>query len=142
MYRLEQDSCALLFGGARLEPVALEENMVGFCSRCDEELHSISYYQFKEEWLVAARCVDCSSLILMRYDKSWTWLEDSDLEEVSKSAGISSLPREQLEAVFSAAELKAMEAREKGEPYLRQNLYRARAKYEKFEKLFGARIDL
>ena len=71
-----------------------------------------------------------------------TRLGDLELESTPEFKSISSLPREQLEAVFTPAELRTLEACEKDQPYTRQNLYRARAKYEKFEKLFGVKIKL
>ena len=142
MYRLEIESCRLHSDGTLHQPVSSEENMVGFCTSCDGELWSVAYYETSDLWLVAARCRGCQSFVLIRYDKSWRWLGDFELEAGPKLAGISSIPKEKLEAVFSASELRAMEAFERGEPYTRQNLYRARAKYAKFEKLFGTRIDL
>jgi len=35
-----------------------------------------------------------------------------------------------------------MIACQEGSPYTRQNIYRARTKYEKFENLFGIKIDI
>ena len=55
---------------------------------------------------------------------------------------VSSIAKEKLEAVFTQAEIRDMLACEQSAPYTRQNLYRARAKYEKFEKLFGIKIDI
>jgi hypothetical protein len=151
MYRLNQEKKLLFFEGRKLEPRSVEENVAGFCSDCDGELWSIAYYQVSEGWLVASRCEGCDRMVLSRYDPSWSWEEDLDLEaaeqersakEDSKTSSISDLPKEQLEAVFTPAELRDMERCEKGEAYTRQNLYRARAKYGKFERLFGVRIDI
>lgn len=55
---------------------------------------------------------------------------------------ISSISREMLEAVFTQAEIRDMLACEKGGHYTRQNIYRARAKFERFERLFGIRIRI
>jgi hypothetical protein len=151
MYRLDQEKKRLFFEGQKLEPSSVEENVVGFCSFCDCELSSLAYYQVPEGWMVASRCDGCERMFLSRYDSSWSWMGDFDLEaaeaarsarEGSKTSSISNLPREQLEAVFTPAELRDMERCEMGEAYTRQNLYRARAKYEKFERLFGVRIDI
>ncbi len=151
MYRLDQEKKRLFFEGQKLEPRSVEGNFVGFCTFCDGELWSIAYYQVSKGWLVASRCDGCERRILSRYDPSWSWEEDSDLEaaepellakEDPKTSRLSDLPREQLEAVFTPAELRDMERCERGEGYTRQNLYRARAKYEKFERLFGVRIDI
>ncbi|MCK7515654.1 MAG: hypothetical protein MZV70_74550 [Desulfobacterales bacterium] len=81
-------------------------------------------------------------LVLMRYDRQWNWLGDMDLEISKEKVSISSIAKEKLEAVFTQAEIRDMLACQQGLPYTRQNLYRARAKYEKFEKLFGIKIDI
>lgn len=141
MNRLEQGSFALFFEGERLQPVSLEKNVVGFCSKCDDDLTSIAYHRSDKGWLVSAQCNN-QHLVLLQYTNDWDWLGDQDLESAPEYKSISSLPREQLEAIFTKAEIRTMEACEKGQPYTRQNLYRARAKYEKFEKLFGVKINL
>ena len=129
----------------------MEENFVGFCSDCDGELFSLAYFQVGESWMVASRCDGCGRLILAKYGLVWSWEGDFDLELAEahqsakaeiKTTSISGVSRELLEAVFTSAELRDMERCERGEPYTRQNLYRARAKYEKFERLFGVRIDI
>ena len=56
MNRLEQGSFALFFDGKRLQPVSLEKNVVGFCSKCDDDLMSIAYHRSDEGWLVSAQC--------------------------------------------------------------------------------------
>lgn len=148
---MDQENKRLFFGGRKLEPHSVEGNVTGFCSDCDVELSSLAYFRVSEGWLVASRCGGCERMILSRYDPSWSWKGDFDLEaaesvgsanEGSKTSGISDLPKEQLEAVFTPAELRDMERCVRGEAYTRQNLYRARAKYEKFERLFGVRIDI
>jgi hypothetical protein len=141
MNRLEQGSFALFFDGERLLPVSLEKNIVGFCSKCDDDLTSIAYHRSDKGWLVSAQCHN-QHLVLLQYSSDWDWLVDQELESAPEFKSISSLPREQLEAIFTTAEIRTMEACEKGQTYTRQNLYRARAKYEKFEKLFGVKIKL
>ncbi len=140
---LEREGYALHLEDVRLEPFSLENNIVGFCSLCKSELKSIAYYRQDSEWLVCARCQG-EHLVLIQYDLDWNWLSDQDLQisAETKSISISTISRDKLEAVFTPAEIRDMEAFERGEPYTRQNLYRARAKYEKFEKLFGVRINL
>ncbi|MEI8003787.1 MAG: hypothetical protein WCG94_05575, partial [Methanothrix sp.] len=81
-------------------------------------------------------------LILMRYDRQWNWQEDLDLEIITEKVIVSSIAKEKLEAVFTQAEIRDMLACERSAPYIRQNLYRARAKYDKFEKLFGIKIEI
>jgi hypothetical protein len=142
MNRLEEGSFALLFEGRRLEPVSLEKNAVGFCSRCESDLESLAYHRTESGWLVSARCEKRKHLLLMRYDLNWKWQDDQELQISARELSLSSLSREQLEAVFTPAEIRDMMACEQGRPYTRQNLYRARAKYERFEKLFGIKIDI
>jgi hypothetical protein len=141
MNQLEEKSFALLFEGKRLDPVSIERNMVGFCSKCDSDLESLAYHCTESGWLVSARCKK-EHLALIRYDKRWNWLGDLELQIIQEKAGISELSREKLEAVFTQAEIRDMLACQQGLPYVRQNVYRARTKYEKFEKLFGIKIDI
>ncbi len=141
MNRLEEGCYALLINGKRLEPASLEKNAVGICERCESDLESMAYHRTESGWLVSARCKE-EHLVLMRYDMDWNWLGDQDLQMTAKEGSISSLSKEQLEAVFTSAEIRDMLACERGQPYTRQNIYRARAKYEKFEKLFGIKINI
>jgi hypothetical protein len=81
-------------------------------------------------------------MVLMRYDRHWRWQGDDELQERQDRVAASSLAKEMLEAVFTAAEIRDLLACERGEPYVRQNIYRARAKYDRFEKLFGIKLDI
>jgi hypothetical protein len=141
MNQLDEKSHNLIFEGRRLEPVSLESNLVGFCSKCEMDLESLAYHCTESNWLVSARCQK-EHLILMRYDRQWNWQVDSDLEICTEKVSVSSIAKEKLDAVFTQAEIRDMLACQQGLPYTRQNLYRARAKYEKFEKLFGIKIDI
>jgi hypothetical protein len=141
MNRIEENSLVLNFRDRRLEPASMEKNMVGFCSRCEAELYSLAYHSTDDRWLVSARCSN-SHLFLLQYDRQWKWLADGDLEMAREVASISSIAKEKLEAVFTAAEIRDMAACQQGQPYTRQNLYRARAKYERFERLFGIKLDV
>lgn len=141
MSRIEQGSLALFCDGERREPLSAEENLVGFCAKCESELLSLAYHKSDAGWMVSARCKN-DHLVLMRYDLNWNWLEDQELEICAEATFISSIPREKLEAVFTRAEIRDLEACENGQPFTRQNLYRARAKYDRFEKLFGIRIKI
>ena len=136
-----REAVNLIFEGRRLEPVSLERNMVGFCSKCDMDLESLAYHRTESNWLVSARCQK-EHLILMRYDLQWNWQGDCDLEICTEKVSVSSIDKEKLDAVFTQAEIRDMLACERSAPYIRQNLYRARAKYERFEKLFGIKIDI
>ena len=141
MNQIEENSLVLIFKGQRLEPVSREKNMVGFCSCCEADLYSIAYYNTDDCWLVSAGCNN-GHLFLLQYDRQWRWLQDEDLEMKKEVVRICDIAREKLEAVFTAAEIRDLAACLEGQPYTRQNLYRARAKYEKFERLFGIKIDL
>lgn len=141
MNQLEEKSLTLIFEGKRLEPISLESNMVGFCSKCDEDLESLAYHCTESNWLVSARCKN-EHLVLMHYDRQWNWQRDLDLEMGTEKVSVSSIAKEKLVAVFTQAEIRDMLACQQGLSYTRQNLYRARAKYEKFEKLFGIKIDV
>ncbi len=141
MNRIEEKSRILYIGERKLEPVSFDRNMVGFCSRCDSELFSLAYHSTDSCWLVCAICSN-GHIVLMRYDRGWRWLEDCGLEIFREDCDISSISKEKLEAVFTKAEIRDMMACQSGQPYTKQNLYRARAKYEKFERLFGVKIKI
>jgi hypothetical protein len=141
MNRLERSCRNLIFEGNALEPISLEHNMVGFCSRCDQDMESLAYHRTESKWLVSANCRN-DHLVLMCYDRQWNWQGDSDLEIYAEKESVSAIAGEKLQAVFTQAEIRDMIACQQGLPYTRQNLYRARAKYGKFEKLFGIKIDV
>jgi hypothetical protein len=141
MNRLEQKSHALAFEGKRLEPVSLEKNAVGLCSRCESDLTSLAYHRNGADWLVCAQCKN-DHMILMCYDQKWNWRGDRELQISPDEVRVSSIAKEKLESVFTQAEIRDMLSCESGMPYVRQNLYRARAKYDKFEKLFGLKLNL
>jgi hypothetical protein len=141
MNQLEEKSRTLIFEGKRLDPISIDGNVVGFCSKCDMDLESLAYHSTPSGWLVSARC-EKQHLVLMRYDRQWNWLGDLDLGICTERVSVSSISKEKLEAVFTQAEIRDMLACEQSAPYTRQNLYRARAKYERFEKLFGIKINI
>jgi hypothetical protein len=121
MNQLDELSRNLIFEGRRLEPVSLERNIVGFCSKCDMDLESLAYHSTESNWLVSARCKN-EHLILMRYDRQWNWQGDYDLEICTEKVIVSSIAKEKLEAVFTQAEIRDMLACQQGLPYTRQNL--------------------
>jgi len=141
MIGLEQGSLALHIDGSRLEPTFLEKRPVGFCHLCQSELHSLAYHRTESGWLICARC-ESDHLVLMRYDHDWNWQGDQELQLISREGSVSSLSRDKLEQVFTPAEIRDMLAYEKGLPFVRQNLYRARSKFQDFERLFGIRPEL
>jgi hypothetical protein len=141
MNRLDLQDLSLFLDGKKLKSVYGDKRAVGFCVKCGQELESLGYFKPGSGWLLAAQCRHGHS-VLISYDDDWRWLEDADLEIGADQKSILEMSREQLEVVFSPGEIKAMEAVERGEVVSRQNLYRARAKYDKFERLFGIRIRI
>ena len=141
MNRLDLQDLSLFLDGKKLKAVYGDKRAVGFCVKCGQELESLGYFKPGSGWLLAAQCSH-GHPVLISYDDDWRWLEDVDLEIGAGQKSISEMSREQLDVVFSPGEIKAMEAAERGEEVSRQNLYRARAKYDKFERLFGIRIRL
>ena len=107
MNQLDETSHNLIFEGKRLEPVSLECNMVGFCSKCDLDLESLAYHSTESNWLVCAHCKN-EHLILMRYDRQWNWQGDYDLETFTEKVSVSSIAKEKLETVFTQAEIRDM----------------------------------
>jgi len=142
MYSLEKESNVLQKGEQRIEPLSTAEYVVGFCARCQGRMTSLAYFFSDSCWLVAASCPGCKTLLLMQYDQEWNWRQDLPLTISRKPTRVSELPKEQLEAVFTQAEVRDMLACEEGRPYVRQNLYRARAKFELFEQKFHFQIKL
>lgn len=140
----------LVLDDTKLSPVSRAQNRVGICTACDGDLLSLGYYRHAGRWMVAARCSVCARALLMVYGDDWSWIEDLPLvvDEVEGHATarvslrVSEVPQERLEVVFTPAEIRDMIAFQEGRPYVRQNLYRARAKLERFERLFGVRIEL
>ena len=90
MNQLEEKSFALLFEGKRLDPVSLDRNMVGFCSKCDSDLESLAYYSTESGWLVSTRCKK-EHLALLRYDKEWNWLGDLELQITREKISVSDI---------------------------------------------------
>lgn len=140
----------LVLDDTKVSPVSREQNIVGICTYCDGDLLSLGYYKHASRWMVAARCSACSRALLMVYGEDWSWIEDMPLvvdeakghKPARTSLRVSEVPQERLEVVFTPAEIRDMIAFQEGGPYVRQNLYRARAKLERFERLFGVRIEL
>jgi hypothetical protein len=141
MNRLEVKSLVLLFENKKLEPASPDSNTVGFCTKCNSELRSLAYHKHELNWLVSATCKN-EHPVLILYDAKWNWLCDQELEVFEDMSNVSAIPREKLETIFTPAEIRDMLALECGKSYTRQNIYRSRAKVEKFEKLFDIRIRI
>ncbi|MBZ3935901.1 hypothetical protein [Methanimicrococcus blatticola] len=58
------------------------------------------------------------------------------VEELNK------IPREQLLTIFSKTEIDALIKRAGNEKYIRQYYHRAKKKYQKFEEIFGIKINI
>ena len=142
----------------------VENNEVGICSSCEANLLSISYHTFNEELVIVSKCGNCGLVYANIYDNNWAWLDevvishfsddicnnnakcaierrsDDNINEKLKS--LNNIPMKQLVTIFSPAEITAIFARAKGDECVRQYLYNARKKYDKFEDVFGIAIDV
>ncbi|WP_321417813.1 hypothetical protein [uncultured Methanomethylovorans sp.] len=149
----------------------LIENPIGTCSFCDAQIISKSYHYLGDAIAVVAYCEKCGASFVNLYDQEWNWLseqpishffsyQESDIRDrdvkidemaprVEKSmvedqyfTDISKVPMNKLTTIFSPSELEAMIAKSLGEKYVRQYLYRARKKYQKFQDVFGITLDI
>ena len=149
----------------------LIENPIGTCSFCDAQIISKSYHYLGDTIAVVAYCEKCGASFVNLYDREWNWLseqpishffsyQESDIRDrdvkideivprVEKSVAedqyftdISKVPMNKLTTIFSPSELEAMIAKSLGEKYVRQYLYRARKKYQKFQDVFGITLDI
>ena len=143
----------------------IENNEVGICSSCKANLLSISYHTINEDLVIVSKCDNCGLIYANIYDNNWAWLDeviishfldgiskndvkcnsivygsDDDLNE--KLQSLNNIPMKQLKIIFSSAEITAIFARAKGDDCVRQYLYNARKKYDKFEDVFGIAIDI
>ena len=142
-----------------------EANEIGICSACGASLLSLSYHSFNDSLIVVAKCVGCNSFSANIYNTDWTWLDEVSVSNVisetdqnmngdtitlkKEETGVSlslkflsDIPMNQLQTIFSPAEINAMFARAKGDDCVRQYLYNARKKYGSFEDVFGIIIDV
>ncbi|ABE51521.1 hypothetical protein [Methanococcoides burtonii] len=142
-----------------------EENEVGTCSKCRSPIVSLSYHAIDKEFIIVGKCTKCEKLTANIYDQDWNWVSEipnshfsryvakagtstpmkNEVEVDQKLSGLAlleSIPEKQLHSVFSATEITAMFARAKGESCVRQYLYNARKKYQKFEDIFGFIIEV
>lgn len=142
-----------------------EENEVGTCSKCRYPIVSLSYHTINKESIIVGKCTKCGKLSANIYDQDWNWVSEipnshfsrdvtkagtstpmkNEVEEGQQLSGLElleSIPEKQLHTVFSSTEITAMFARAKGESCVRQYLYNARKKYQKFEDIFGFKIEV
>lgn len=142
-----------------------EENEVGTCSKCRSPIVSLSYHAIDKEFIIVGKCTKCGKLTANIYDQDWNWVSEipnshfsryvakagtstpmkNEVEEGQQLSGLElleSIPEKQLHTVFSSTEITAMFARVKGESCVRQYLYNARKKYQKFEDIFGFKIEV
>lgn len=142
-----------------------EETEVGTCSDCRSPIISQSYHLIHNDSVVIGKCIKCGKLSANIYDKDWNWiseipntqfLEHDHELAINASPGVlnnkdqdrsdiellNSIPENKLESIFSSTEIIAMFSRARGENCTRQYLYNARKKYQKFEDVFGIKIDI
>jgi len=125
----------------------------------------------QDKHLIISSCTKCSSIYVNIYDHNWSWLDDAEPEFfeskpeqfdktkktdsshtvfkipvysdiINTPKELEMIPKEQLEAVFSSTEIEAIFHKAKNEKNVRQYYHRARMKYEKFEKIFGIKINI
>lgn len=148
----------------RIPAAESEENEVGTCSKCRSPIVSLSYHAIGKESIIVDKCTKCGKLSANIYDQDWNWVSEipnshfsryvakagtstpmkNEVED-SQLSGIElleSIPEKQLETIFSSTEIAAMFARAKGESCVRQYIYNARKKYQKFEDIFGFQIEV
>ncbi|MCL7410959.1 MAG: hypothetical protein M8350_04005 [Methanosarcinaceae archaeon] len=163
-YGYDPENNILYIGADQVPAYDIESNEMGACSACGASLLSISYHSFGDKLIIVDKCPGCNSIYADIYNNDWTWLDgiaishffsekdqagnDSSgtMEEgsdVSKSLKLlNSIPMNQLQTIFSPAEINAMFARAKGDECVRQYLYNARKKYGSFDDVFGITIDV
>lgn len=149
----------LWIGKDNFFPENCEVGDIGNCVNCDFVMEPLSFHKLSSDYYaIVAQCSSCKRLILSVYDMDWKWCKEIDLattekvpetvaEDVSldKLSGIQlleSIPEKVLNTVFSPREIEAMYSRAKGEKYVRQYLYNARKKYDRFADIFGIRINI
>ena len=143
----------------------IENNEVGICSSCGANLLSMSYHTFNESLIIVSKCGNCELIYANIYDNNWVWMNEvvisHFLDDVcnndvkcnstecesnkninEKLQSLNNIPMKQLTTIFSSAEITAIFARAKGDECVRQYLYNARKKYDKFEDVFGIKIDV
>lgn len=144
---------------------SIENNEVGICSSCGANLLSISYHTFNEDLVIVSKCGNCGLFYANIYDNNWIWLDEAVISHFSddicnndakcnpigcgsddvineKLQSLKNIPMKQLTTIFSSAEITAIFARVNGDECVRQYLYNARKKYDKFEDVFGIAIDV
>lgn len=67
---------------------------------------------------------------------------ENSKRENSYYTDLTNVPMNKLTTIFSPSEIESMMAKSLGKKYVRQYLYRARKKYEKFQDVFGITLDI
>ena len=139
----------LHMGANQVPAYDIESNEIGVCSACGASLLSISYHSFDNSLIIVAKCSGCNSIYANVYNTDWIWLDEITIShfysESTNNASfklLNSIPMNQLQTIFSPAEVNAMFARAKGAECVRQYLYNARKKYGTFEEVFGITINV
>lgn len=138
---------------SRIPAYSLEKNEIGHCSNCDAIIMSLSYHSVGETIVVVTRCASCGAFYANVYDSGWNWIDETPVvllpilipisnQIIDDYKGLERISIKKLEAVFSRGEIEALFARAKNETPIRQYLYRARKKYDLFEKIFDLRLEL
>lgn len=119
------------------------------------------------EHIIVSACTVCSAVFVNIYDSNWSWINDAEPELVDLSVlsdqknetkttffipvyydvintaeELNKIPKEQLLTIFSKTEIEALFQKAGNEKYIRQYYHRAKKKYQKFEEIFGIKINI
>lgn len=168
VYRYDLGNKCLYTDDIFLPSADYEMNEIGSCFKCSGHLKSLSAHvqdaalPDQKKHLLVSVCTKCVSVYVNIYDKEWSWIDDAEPETfksdkiaaskiiripvyndiINTLEELEKIPEEQLKAVFSSTEIQAIFHKARHEKNIRQYYHRARLKYEKFEEVFGIRINI
>lgn len=122
-----------------------------------------------DEQIIVSACTVCSTVFVNMYDSDWSWIRDAEpeltdlvfspdsdqkdqsgkiflipvySEIINTAEELNQIPKEQLLTIFSKTEIEALLQRAGNEKYVRQYYHRAKKKYQKFEDIFGIKLNI
>ncbi|WP_367343699.1 hypothetical protein [Methanomethylovorans sp.] len=165
LFKYDPSNNFLLVNNTIVPSYDLTENLIGTCSFCDAQIISQSYHDLDDNTAVVAYCEKCGASFINLYDREWNWISEQPIshffsykESTARNAefqmgenskrensyytDLTNVPMNKLTTIFSPSEIESMMAKSLGKKYVRQYLYRARKKYEKFQDVFGITLDI
>lgn len=133
------------YQGSGLNSQFFGPTLAGYCEKCEGCVNSEVCCECEGQHVVVGRCEACGRVVLLVFDGDWEVMGERVVEGSSLVSDVSdfkSIPYKYLDAVFTPAEIEAMKNKYNNKKYSRQNLYRARKKYEKFKLLFNIELDI